>query len=285
MVFESISSPLKAEKWPIQMLLWGVVYFSLAVILSLYIFYEYSSLIIVFLTVLASAPLVHNTIRLEERKDEMDSDEVTLLKEHGKALAVFMFLFLGITIAVAIWYIFLPAETIEVLFSTQTDTFHSINPMSGGVIGMTSQFANFSKILTNNICVLIWSIAFSLIYGLGALFILTWNASVIGVAIGMSIRKGLIVLVESSGVVKVAGYFGVFTVGFLKYSIHGPLEIAGYFLGGLAGGIISVALVKHSFGTRKFDRILWDTSTLLIVSVMVLIVAAVAEVWVTPLVF
>ena len=71
----------------------------------------------------------------------------------------------------------------------------------------------------------------------------------------------------------------------LKYSLHGLLEILAYFVGGLAGGIISVAVIRHNFGTRKFERILWDASDLIIISVVVLVVAAILEVWVTPMVF
>jgi uncharacterized membrane protein SpoIIM required for sporulation len=285
MVLESLTNPLKAEKRPAQMILLGALYTSVAFLLSLWIFLEYSSLIAVFFIVFACVPIVYNTIRLEEKKDERETNEIVLLKEHSKALMVFMFLFLGITITVAIWYIFLPTETVSVLFSTQTDTFHSIN---GNVVGMATfqdQMGQFSKIFLNNFKVMLFCLLFSFIYGIGAIFILTWNATVIGVAIGMTIRKALAGVAASSGLVKVAAYFQIFTYGFLRYAIHGVFEILAYFVAGLAGGIISIAIIRHNFGTNKFERILWDATDLILASLVILVLAGVLEVWVTPLIF
>ncbi len=290
MVLESLINPVRAEHRPYQMIILGILYSSISIFLSLWIFYDYSSLVMVFLTVFACVPIVYNTVKLEERKDETRQKESTLLKEHAKALEAFMFLFLGIMISVVLWYLFLPAltgilhlpaDTPNVLFSSQLETFNSIN--SG--TGMAAQFGRFSLILFNNLKVLLFCILFSFIYGLGAIFILTWNATVIGVAIGKFISEGLAKITGSTALAKVTGYFQVFSIGFLRYSLHGVLEILAYFVGGLAGGIISVAVIRHRFGTKRFEQILWDSSDLVILSVVILIIAAFIEVFITPLVF
>ena len=281
MVLESLTNPMSAEKRPYQMILLGFLYCSVAILLSLWIFYDYASLIMVFLTVFACVPIVYNTIRLEEKKDEQEGREIVLLKEHAKALEVFLFLFLGITLAVVLWYVFLPATIIDTLFSTQLETFRSIN----AAVGMATSMGTFSKILVNNLKVLMFCILFSFIYGLGAIFILTWNATVIGVAIGTFIRSQLAGLADTAGLIKVAGYLQIFTIGLLKYSLHGILEILAYFTGGLAGGIISVAVIRHKFGTQSFENVLWDSSDMIIISIVTLIVAAFVEVYVTPRVF
>jgi len=291
MVLESLTNPIRAEKRPIQMAILGFLYANVAIMLSLWIFYEYSSLVMVFLTVFASVPIVYNTIKLEEKKDEQEDSEIKLLEEHSKALKVFVFLFIGFAVSFALWYVFLssfsdflglPEDVTETLFSTQVETFNSINAQA---TGMAARFGEFTKILFNNVRVLIFCILFSFIYGLGAIFILAWNASVIGAAIGMYIKKNIAALASTTGFVKVAGYLQIYTIGFLKYSLHGVLEILAYFVGGLAGGIISVAVIRHNFGTRKFERILWDASDLIIISVVILVVAAFVEVWITPVVF
>jgi uncharacterized membrane protein SpoIIM required for sporulation len=282
MVLEALTNPLKAEHRPWQMLFLGFLYASVGILLSMWIFYKYSSLIMIFLTVFGCMPIVYNTIKLEERKDEGEDSELTLLKEHWKALSVFMWLFIGITTAIVIWYVFLPEQHLSVLFSTQTETFRMIN---SGVTGMASHLDGFAKILLNNLKVLMFCILFSFIYGLGAIFILAWNASVIGVAIGMLIRTELAKVSGAVGMAKVAAYFTTFSFGFLRYSLHGLLEIFAYFIGGLAGGIISVAVIRHSVGTRKFEHVLWDSSDLIIIAVIVLIIAALVEVFVTPLFF
>ena len=58
-----------------------------------------------------------------------------------------------------------------------------------------------------------------------------------------------------------------------------------YFYGGLAGGIISVAVIKKHYKDEKFSHILFDVSELLIISLAFLLVAAFIEVYVTPLLF
>ena len=62
----------------------------------------------VFLTVMASIPLMLNIIKEEEKKDLQDLQEVVLLKEHAKALYAFMALFLGITLGVVATYAYTP---------------------------------------------------------------------------------------------------------------------------------------------------------------------------------
>jgi len=90
MVLESLTSPARAERKPSHLIFYGILYASVAIILSLWIFREQSSLIMVFLTVLASIPLIYNTLKLEERKDETIQNEKRLLKEHWKDLSYFM---------------------------------------------------------------------------------------------------------------------------------------------------------------------------------------------------
>jgi uncharacterized membrane protein SpoIIM required for sporulation len=286
MVFEALTTPMAAEHRPWQMILLGMLYSSLGVLLGLWIFRDYASLIMVFLTVMGCIPIVYNTIKYEEGKDEDEQDfpESKLLKEHWKAIEVFMYLFLGITIALIIWCIFLPTGLYTALFSTQTATITSINAAATTPVS-TSQFSNFTLIFFNNFKVLMFCILFSFLYGVGSIFILVWNASVIATAIGIFIRTKLAALATTVGLAKASGYFNVFSYGLLKYTIHGIPEILAYFIAGLAGGIISVAIINHTFGTKKFEKIILDTCDLLIISVFVLIAAAVLEVYVTPLVF
>ena len=108
MVLESLLNPMKAERKPLEMFFLGFVYTSIAIILSLWIFKDQASMIMVFLTVMACVPIVYNTMKLEESKDMVVSKERALMKEHNKAIVFLMFLFLGITVSFVAWYVFLP---------------------------------------------------------------------------------------------------------------------------------------------------------------------------------
>ena len=283
MVLESLINPLKAEKKPLNMVFFGFLYSSVALFVSLWIFRDQASLVMVFLTVMACVPLVYNTIKLEEKKDITIEKESLLLKEHAKALQFLMFLFVGFTLAFALWYIVLPSDIVQNAFSTQTQTILQINSDVTGDASM--RFGVFSKILLNNIKVLIFCILFAFIYGVGAIFILTWNASVIGVAIGNFIRTNISTIAETHQMAVVGNYLQIFSIGLLRYAIHGVPEILSYFVGGLAGGIISIAVIRHDLGTKKFERITLDSSELILLSLVLLFIAALLEVYITPLLF
>jgi uncharacterized membrane protein SpoIIM required for sporulation len=285
MVLESLITPFRAEQKPINLLLIGMIFSSVAIFLSLWIFKSQASLIMVFLTTMAALPLIYNTIILEEEKDLEGMEESWLLREHAKALKAFIFLFIGATVAFALWYVLLSSTTTSVLFQSQTDTIQSINGRMTGHVPFSTSLHFFGNIFFNNMKVLIFCILFSFIYGAGAMFILIWNASVIGAAIGNFVRIGLSSAASLVGFDKVVHYFQIITLGLLRYSIHGIPEILAYFVGGLAGGIISIAVIRHDFGTKKFEQILLDSADLIILSIGIVFVAALLEVFVTPIFF
>ena len=78
MVIESLINPAKAEGRPWEMFFLGLLYASIAVFLSLWIFKDYSSLVMVFLTVFASIPVVYSLIAMEEEKDVRATSEKSL---------------------------------------------------------------------------------------------------------------------------------------------------------------------------------------------------------------
>jgi uncharacterized membrane protein SpoIIM required for sporulation len=275
MVFESLINPIKAEKKPWELLFIGVVYSSFALILSFFIFLEDASLVMIFLTTLACVPLIYGAIKIEEKKDIAYNDEKFLLKEHGKALSFFMFLFLGFVLSFLLWYVFLPEDSVNVVFQTQLRDIRRVEVSSYGAMGNAINiFSTFGKIFFNNVRVMLFSLLFSFFYGFGAIFILTWNSSVIGAAIGSFIRNSV------SGVTISAVAFGL-----IRYLVHGIPEIFAYFMAGLAGGIVSIAIIRHDFGGEQFRHVLIDSFDLVVGAVSLLFVAALLEVFVTPLFF
>lgn len=283
MVLESLISPPNAEKKPWELIFLGAVYTFIGVFLSLWVFKTESSLIMVFLSAMAAVPLMYNIIKMEEEKDIEGMEEKWVLQQHSHALKAFIYLFIGMTIAFSIVYVFTSANSLSVLFRAQASTIKTINPSATGFA--FTQFSQFTKVFLNNVRVLIFCTIFSFVYGSGAIFILSWNGSIIGVAIGNFIRNGLSDAANLVGWTKVQAYFGHITYGLLMYSIHGIPEILAYFVAGLAGGIISVAVIRHDFGTQKFEHILLDSADLLLLSFIILFIAGVLEVWVTPLIF
>ncbi len=273
MVLESLLTPLEAENKLKRVFIFGLIYTIVGAFLSLWIFKDGASLVMVFLTVVATIPLIYLTLKFEEKKDIEIENEKILIKEHWKALKVFMYLFFGMIIGYSLLYIFLPAATSENLFQTQVNTIKAINT---NITGNATIFDILLKILLNNIKVLFFTILFAFFYGAGAIFILTWNASVIGAAVGNFVKSRILTSID---------YFHVIPLGILRYMTHGFFEILAYFIGALAGGIISVAVINHDVNSERFTHILKDSIDLILLALIVLIFAALVEVFVTPIFF
>ena len=95
-------------------------------------------------------------------------------------------------------------------------------------------------------------------------------ATAMGNVVKLSIEKGLFISI-------------LYAIG--RYMTHGVFEIAAYFVAGLAGGIISIAIIKHDFGSDKFIHVLTDSIDLIVLSLVMLVVGAIIEVYVTPVLF
>jgi len=284
MVLESIINAVKAEKKPWDLVLLGMVYTAIAILLALWVFKEQTSMVMVLLTVMAVTPLMINIIKLEEQKQIYLDSESTILKEHAKAVIAYASLFLGFTLTFTLFFLFLPNDLVSYAFNIQSST---ISDITGNALIDTSvtHFSFFKSIFFNNVKVLIFCLLFSLIYGMGAIFILSWNASVLGTAVGSLIRNFVSTSAGVAGFGTVALYFKGFGLSIMRYSIHGIPEIGAYLIAGIAGGIISVAIINHDILTRKSERIVMDTSNLILAAIFILLIAAILEVWVTPYVF
>lgn len=286
-MLELILSPRKAERNPWEMIIIGLFYGTLAILLVSWIFGQdpvlakYSGILIVTFTVMFTLPFMYHLIKNEEEKDIEYIGFFRILKEHNRALLALLFLFVGLVIAYSFWYLILPSNY---NFNAQIEMFCQIN-QPGNINGCVSQFQPISEagkitgniastdkilsIFSNNVYVLIFTLIFSLIFGAGAIFVLAWNASVIAAAIGIFAKSSLSNL----------------PLGVARYLIHGIPEIAAYFVGALAGGIVGIAIIKHDSKTEKFWSVLQDALNLVIIAVIILLIAAMMEVFVTPMIF
>ena len=283
MVLELLVDPKKVTGKPWEMFFIGAVYSFVAAFLALWILKNYVSIVMITLTIIAAIPFMRSIIDQEEEIDRKVKQEKKLLKAHSKAIMAFVYLFFGFTFSFMLLYLFMPSGTVERLFSAQLETIITVQSSSatGSFISATGNYASPVEIVTaifmNNIKILLFCIAFSFFYGAGAIFIMTWNASVMAAAIGSFIRNNLF---YAKGMF---GYFQVTFIGLLQYLIHGIPEIAAYFVGALASGMVSFALIKHDYMSDNFKRIAKDAGILVAVAVGILAIAALIEVFITPL--
>ncbi len=283
-MIEMLFKPKDVERRPWQMFFVGMLYSTISFLFVALIFgaddilKEGAGILLVTFTVICCFPFFYYILKSEENKDVVITNSGKLMKEHYKAISILLWLFLGILITFSFWYIVLPGSSGQ-HFNFQIRSFCAINnptnynlcvENNGSIVtGAATKVGSFLSIFSNNISVLIFTIIFSLAFGAGAIFILVWNASVISAAIGIFAEGSLKNL----------------PLGFLRYMIHGIPEIAAYFVGALAGGIVSVAIVRKDLeGERKWI-IFEDALILLIVAIVILIISAFIEVFFSHTVF
>lgn len=282
-MLESLVNPKRLEKGSWKMFFIGILYASLSFVLVKLFFsndpvlIKYSGLLVVTFSVLFTLPFMYFIITKDEKADESIEGIKSVWRVHKDAIYAFIWLFLGFVIAFSFLNIALSHSN---LLNAQLQTYCSINsPMniqscvnqySQGTLltptGAATGSGRFFSILENNLYVLIFTLIFSLIFGAGAIFILSWNATVIASAIGIF-----------------ANYkFSQIPQGLLRYMIHGIPEIGAYFIAALAGGILGIGFLRHGLKDKRFYHVLENVILLLFISLVVLIIAAFLEVYVTP---
>jgi uncharacterized membrane protein SpoIIM required for sporulation len=279
MVLESLFNPFAVKHKPWEMLIAGYLYSLIALFLAFISFRDNAGLLLVFIIVMAAIPLVYTAIKNEEEIDLQIKGEWKILKEHAKVLLFLLYFFVGVVLGLATAYVFLPSSMVVDVFSVQSQ---SIEAVQGNVQGGITLFGLFQGIFVNNLKVLLFCLVFSFLFGAGAIFILTWNASVVAVAIGNMIKTNLAIIASEAGSVNLFNYLSVGTFSFFRFMSHGIIEIAAYFIAGIAGSIISIAVIKHNMQEKS---VLSDSIYLVLISVGILLLAAIIEVYITPIFF
>jgi uncharacterized membrane protein SpoIIM required for sporulation len=226
----------------------------------------------------------------------------SLWEDHGHLIQVYFYSFFGVFLLFSTMIFILPQEngnykgliqlTItknqkqvlisdEFVFREQFQTYRRIIGESGKatgyaqnqcLLGNCSKFNFFVSIIKNNLWVLMVTFLVSLIYGFGAMFIITWNASVWGMAFAT----------RSLELASTAGKNPVVFFGLLMLTVlpHTALEALSYFTAAISGGIASQGITKEDFESERFERILTQSLILIILSLALLVIAAFTETYI-----
>ncbi len=263
-MLESLLSFREVNKKPYLMFFWALVICSASILVSMQISsnivvgnttVNLTGLFSVLFVVMASVYFIIMVVKKEEKMEEWEivrHHQQSFWPRHQKDIILIMFFFAGLTMAFAVWSFFLPPE----MFQVQISTINQIHGISGAAVSGNSAFA---MILVNNIQVMMFSFFFAFIFGAGAVFILAWNASILGIYIGQ--------------ISQAAWHIPVVSLAFIP---HGIPEIAGYVCAGLAGSLISAAIVRrHKKGVFKI--VTMDSFKVLLLGVLLILIGAAIE--------
>ncbi|MDD3263362.1 MAG: hypothetical protein PHT94_00535 [Candidatus Nanoarchaeia archaeon] len=193
-------------------------------------------------------PVVSFLLKEEKIEFEKKISEKNIIKRHEKE----MFIVLTIFLAVLLSFIIISPLVKDYSFTEKT-----YNYITGHIIFNS----DFFTVLTNNLVVLFFTFLASLVSLSGLIFIIVWNASLVAYYFTtfLSFKDGII------------GVFGVLG--------HGIIEVLGYILIGLAGGLLSYRLSKKKLNNYYINkRFIYDFSILIVASIIFIFISAFLEV-------
>ncbi|MCD6522672.1 MAG: stage II sporulation protein M [Candidatus Diapherotrites archaeon] len=270
-MLESLINPEVAEKRPYEVMflafIMAVVSMGMATLVGRGA--EVSHLAVAFICI-GAAPLMVHAIRLEAKEDELfeNESEFNILHRHGDMLEIYGYYFLGVILAFSLMYVILPSQPAYNLFAAQSNELNIIHDMRG--TGNVAKPCGFFCIFQNNLEVLILATIFSFVFGAGAVYIITWNASIVGVFVGIMAKE----LAAKQGYNVVMAYLIALPVALISLFPHGIFEIGAYFFGGLAGGMLSASLLRGKLGKKVVIR---DIATMFLLAVLFVAIGAVIE--------
>lgn len=285
MVLEALFSFKSVLNNPKLMFAYAFIVSSVSIWFSFYVFNSFAdsvSLLAVAFITIASAPLLRAEFEKLEEEDYLNRKKKSFFERNFWIVKVYTWFFLGIVISYVLWFVvfsnnstsFCPVQqaclTIpgrENVFSAQKKTLQGISKIKSKLTGeiITQQtpckknlFCWFNVIFSNNLSVMLLAVIFSFLYGAGAIFLISWNASVVGISIGESMLM--------------ANH-----LKFLGLLPHGIPELLGYFFAAISGGLLGTVISKKRFYAKEFAFITTDSSKILLLGAFSLFIGAIIE--------
>ncbi|MBI4019186.1 MAG: stage II sporulation protein M [Candidatus Aenigmarchaeota archaeon] len=263
MVLEAVLVPKNVKNRPLKILVLSFVYSIVAISFSHHLFPAQSSMLAVALITIIFIPFFQKLFEQDEVSEILSLKKLkdNVFLRHEATIKAFSLFFIGTTLAITVSYYFFPQY--DGVFTLQTSTLQSF------ATGRVTDMGTMLLLMANNTQVMLLMFILSTIFGAGAVLILAWNASVIGVYLGMIARA-----FTSAGVDSATAFFYGVQSGLFSIALHGVPEILAYFIAGIAGGILSVGIARERIGSLRFKKIFMDSIKLLALAQILIISAA-----------
>ncbi len=275
MVLEHIFPETWLEKKARFAFLLGIGYSLIGIVLARFLFPQDPALVAVAFTSLLLLPELYKIFTIEERQERMEKkfSFKHLLRDDFDIMKIYTFLFLGILLTYSFAAIVLPSFTTNELFREQLE----IRDGATGDAIATGQAVLFSpglftSLLKNNFKVLLVCFLVALLTGDGAIFVITWNASVWGTIFGFTAKNAALFAGTNP-----LYYFILIAAIVLP---HMMIEAWSYFCAAIAGSIISKDMLLEKFRSERFKKVLKFNIYLLGIALVLLLIGALVETYV-----
>jgi len=272
MVLEHIFPEDWLEKKGRYAFILGIIYSVIGILISSILFPGDPALVAVAFTSLLLLPELYKIFSIEERQERMEQRVGirALWRDDVGVVRIYIFLFLGILLVYSVGTILMPEMQANSLFREQLEIRFG-QGFAGQATGLFSS-GLFWDLLSNNFLVLIACFIMALLTGDGAIFLITWNASVWGTIFGIT-AKGAGMFTG-----KTAFYF--FGLIMLVVFPHMIIEAISYFLAAISGSVISKDVILEKFASEKFMEVFGFNLYLLLFALVFLVLGALVETFV-----
>jgi uncharacterized membrane protein SpoIIM required for sporulation len=238
----------------------------IGIAVAFFIFPESLGLISIAFTAILLVPVLNDLLKLEEnveRRQKTFSIRQVLL-DHKDIIWIYLVMFFAIMLAYSLIGIYMSEAGLTTYFPIQLS--------NTGYQGFALNDLDFANLLINNLSILIISFFLSLIYGAGSVLFLAWNASVWGIIFAFFVKKTAAV----SGLSTIAAFFSL-AIPLLPHMIT---EALAYITAAIVGGIVSKAVLRERLFSQKFYHVMKDSVMFLIISIILVMLAALIEVFI-----
>ena len=255
-------------------LLLGIIYSIIGVLIASILFPGDPALVAVAFTSMLLLPELYKIFSIEERQESMEQ-KVSLFavwRDDIDVIRIYIFLFLGILLVYAVGAMILPDFQANSLFREQLEIRFGQGFAGSAVAGGFFSSGLFYQLLSNNFLVLMACFILALLAGDGAIFLITWNASVWGTIFGITAKSAALFSGQQP--------FVVFGIIMLVVFPHMILEAISYFLAAIAGSVISKDVLLEQFASDRFLEVFGFNLYLLLFGLIFLVLGAIVETFV-----
>jgi MFS family permease len=248
----------------------GIIYSFIGILIASILFPGDPALVAVAFTSLLLLPELYKIFSIEERKEAMEQRVSlrALWRDDADIIRVYIFLFLGILLVYAVGTMLLPSFQTNMLFREQLE----IRFGQGFAGNAFSGSGLFWSLLSNNFLVLTACFILALLTGDGAIFLITWNASVWGTIFGITAKNAALFSGRNA--------FVLFGIIMLVVFPHMIIEGISYFLAAISGSLISKDVLLEEFASHRFLEVFGFNLYLLLFGLIFLVLGAMVETFV-----
>jgi len=259
----------------------GIVYSLIAVVISTILFPGDPALVAVAFTSMLLLPEMYKIFSIEERQEAVEQKVGmrSLWRNDIEVVRIYIFLFLGILLVYSVGTMLLPTVQTNSIFREQLEIRFGQGFTGNAIAGQATFISStifsgnlFFDLLSNNFMVLVACFILALLTGDGAIFLITWNASVWGAIFGITAKNAALFAGKNP--------FALFGVIMLVVFPHMILEAISYFLAAISGSVISKDVLLEEFASERFLEVFGFNVYLLLFGLIFLVLGAFVETFV-----